>query len=428
MNELRPRSRAPQASGIARHGRLKRRSAIATVAKVLVAVVGVLVVSGVSVAALATWDLVKDAKPSVKLVGKTPGPVPDIGAIPGGVNLLLVGTDTRTGQGGGFGDESDSEGYGQADVTMMLHIAEDHKSATVVSFPRDLMIPIPSCPDPEGGSYSSMSKQQFNSSLGYGGLPCTVLTVEKLTDVSIPFAGMITFEGVIAMSNVIGGVPVCIAEGIHDPYTGLDLDAGEHTLQGLEALQFVRTRHGVGNGGDLTRISNQQVFMSSLVRSIKSAGTLTNPAKVWGLAKATVSNTTLSESLDNVTTLYQIAMALKDIDLDKVMFVQYPTFADPDNRNRVVPDWDSADILFEAIKADKPIRITGGTGGGSVGPDGQPLTPAPTDSAAPAPDASAPDASIPSASVPPASDPAVELPSNIHGQSAALQTCSKGQG
>ena len=103
---------------------------------------------------------------------------------------------------------------------MLMHIAEDHSSATVVSFPRDLVVPIPSCPDPAGGSFDAMSAQPINVTLSYGGLPCTVLTVEALTGLSIPFAAEIQFNGVIEMSNAVGGVPVCVVDPIDDEYTG----------------------------------------------------------------------------------------------------------------------------------------------------------------------------------------------------------------
>ena len=81
----------------------------------------------------------------------------------------------------------------------------------------------------------------------------------------------------IEITNAIGGVDVCLANGIKDPYTGIDWPAGNRTIQGVEALQFLRTRHGVGNGGDLGRISNQQQYMSRLARKLVSEEVLTNP-------------------------------------------------------------------------------------------------------------------------------------------------------
>lgn len=420
-----------------RHGRLHKRRPYATIAKVLVATLGVLIVSGGSIAAIAAWDVARTIKPGVHLAlppGKTAVPIPSIGAIDGGVNLLLTGTDTRTGQGGAFNsaDElSGSSGAGNNDVTMLLHIAQNHQSAMVVSFPRDMMIPIPECPTPNGGTYSSVDKGMMNSTLSRGGLSCVVLTIEKLTGVSIPFAAEVSFDGVSAMSNAVGGVTVCLASPVVDKYTNppLDLASGEQNIVGPEALSFLRSRHGVGDGSDLGRISNQQVFLSALARKIVSGGVLSNPFQLYPLAKAAATNMTLSDTLTNPTTMVQIALALKDTGLDKMAFVQYPVVTDPDNINRVVPQTDAAEILNNALVNDQPVQLTGTTGRAA---ELAPNAPTPTPTAAPmapsTPGATATPAPTATAA-PPASGPApVVLPSSITGQTAAEQTCTKGNG
>lgn len=424
MNELRPRGHTR--FGAARHGRLRGRGPWALIGKIVASVVAVVLISTVSVGAYAAWDLVHSAKKSVHLVGEPKQPIPDIGAIKGGVNILMAATDTRTGQASEFGPLSGSSGAGNNDVTMLLHLSQDHTHMTVVSFPRDLMVPIPKCPNGNGGSTPAQDQAMFNTTLAEGGLPCIVLTVEAMTGLQIPFAGLITFDGVVAMSNAVGGVPVCIDNGIDDPYTGLNLSPGTHVIQGAEAAQFLRTRHGVGDGSDLGRISNQQLFLSALARTIKSAGTLTNPAKVWALAKATVQNVQLSDSLDNITTLYQIAIALKDINLNNVLFVQYPVYDDPANPNRVLPS-DDADTLIAALKNDQPLQLTGGTGDGTntVQPSAAP-TPAPTSTGV-APGSSG-TGSASGTPAPSDTSAPVQLPSNVTGQTAATQTCSNGNG
>jgi LCP family protein required for cell wall assembly len=317
----------------------------------------------------------------------------------GAFNVLLAGSDSGDGN-KAYG----SRGENLNDVTMLLHVSADHKNATVVSFPRDMYVPIPSCPDGKGGSYDAMSRQKINNTLTYGGLACTVLTVEKLTGLDIPYAGVIQFDGVIEMSNAVGGVPVCVAGDIFDPYTGLDVKAGDNSLQGAQALAFLRTRHGVGDGSDLARISNQQVFLSSLVRTIQSADTLANPVKVYALAKAAADNILLSESLKSITTIASLGMALKNVDVSKVVFVQYPNHLDGDGVSPTVAD---AEVLMSALREDRPVALTGDTGLGSEASAEQA-----------APDEAASEA-------PPADGEAVELPSNVHGQTAAQVTCSK---
>jgi LCP family protein required for cell wall assembly len=419
MDELptRAQARAQEKSAgpsVARHGRLKRHHPFKTIAALLAGVLAVAGISTAGVAAYAAYDVAASLKPAVKLVdSKGKDVTPGLGAMDGAFNVLLAGSDS-----GGGNAAYGERGENLNDVTMLLHVSADHKNATVVSFPRDMYVPIPSCPDPKGGSFDAMSRQKINNSLSYGGLACTVLTVEKLTGLDIPYAGVIQFDGVIEMSNAVGGVPVCVAGDISDPYTGLNVKAGENTLQGPQALAFLRTRHGVGDGSDLGRISNQQVFLSSLVRTIKSADTLANPVKVYALAKAATSNISLSESLNNPTTIASMAMALKNIDVAKVVFVQYPNHYEGDG---VAPTKDAAATLMQALQNDKPVTLTGDTGVGSEAdpnaPAQTPATQAPSDASATPPA----DGSTPA----PTDGSSVELPSDVHGQTAAQVTCSK---
>src|SRR5690606_36359359 len=119
-------------------------------------------------------------------------------SIDGALTVLLVGSDTREGQAYQDGEEGELN-----DVNLMLHVSADHKNATVVSFPRDMMLPFPSCPGPNGeeGYYPAMSEQQLNSAMMYGGRPCVARTISELTGMDIPNASLITFDGVIGVSN-----------------------------------------------------------------------------------------------------------------------------------------------------------------------------------------------------------------------------------
>ncbi|NQX26656.1 LCP family protein [Microbacteriaceae bacterium VKM Ac-2854] len=406
----------------ARHGRLRRQSGVRTIAKVLAAGVGVAAVSTVAIVAIAVSMVVGTAKPSVDLnIDQTGAPTaaPEIGAIDGGVNILLAGSDSAQGSAeGAYGDR----GENLNDVTMLMHISEDHQTVEVISFPRDMYVAIPSCTNPDTGAVSdALDSAKINTSLSYGGLACTVATVEQLTGLDIPYAALIQFDGVIEMSNAVGGVDVCVASPIEDEYTGLYLEAGTHSLVGAQALAFLRTRHGVGDGSDLTRISSQQVYLSSLVRKIKSAETLTNPVALYGLARAAVSNMQLSTSLSDPSTMVSIGLALQDVDLSSVVFVQYPSAVDGDG---TYPVQDAADALTAAIKADQPIELSGTTGGGSESTGTE--TTAPSDPATQAPATDAPtDATTDPAT--PATDAPVVLPTAVSGQTAAQETCSVGR-
>jgi len=414
--------RAAASTPIVRHGRLKRRSAWRTVAKITASVAAVTLVSGLSVAAYAAWDLADTVQPTVTLGNEDVlEGVPDVGAMEGGVNILIVGSDSRAGQGEGFGDP-DEETAVLNDVTMLLHISQDHSNASVVSFPRDMLVDVPECADPEDPSSTlyEQSGVKINSVLSYGGLGCVVKTVETELGITIPFAGVVQFLGVAGLSEAVGGVEVCVAEPIEDEYTGTFLAAGTHTLSGIDALQFLRTRHGVGDGSDLARISNQQVFLSSLARTLQSNGTLTDPVKLYSIAKAALANMQLSDGLMDPTRMISIAKALKDTDLNKIAFIQYPT-AYVDGGGAVAPTG-SAEYVRMALQGDLPVAFDAAAQESAFASAGDPNAIPPAE----APAEGAPVAEAPADPAAPA--PVVEaLPSDISGQTAAETRCSAGR-
>ncbi|MFT4232079.1 MAG: LCP family protein [Leucobacter sp.] len=423
-----------------RHGRLRRSSGWGNALRVLLTAVIVVALSGVATVTYAVWGLASDLQ-TVDL--QSPGADADaVGAdvepIEGELTILLVGSDTREGQAYDDGEEGELN-----DVNLLLHVSADHQNATVVSFPRDLMIPFPSCPGPDGEPdyYPAMSEQQLNSAMMYGGLPCVRDTISQLTGMEIPYAGLITFDGVVGISQAIGGVEVCLSQPIVDEYTDLDLPAGMNTLEGWEALQFLRTRHGVGDGGDTSRISNQQVFMSALVRKLKSADTLSDPVKVYGLAKAGVDNMTLSSNMASVQFMQSVADTVKDIDLDRINFVQYPTYSHPYQEGRLAPDTAAAQVLFDVIESGQPFTVAS-TGEGVVEEDdgtadpstADPSTVDPSTGVDPTTPADPAETADPNAvddssgsTLSTDADGNVQLPENITGQPAAEETCSAGR-
>ncbi|MGN8049372.1 LCP family protein [Curtobacterium sp. 22159] len=429
---------------LARHGRLPRRRGWTTLASIVASALAVLLVSGTSVAAIAGAQLATAPK-TVKLStdDQSTAQTADITAIKGGANILLIGSDTRVGQ---FDSDEDVQGA-RNDVTMLIHISQDHQQLTAVSFPRDLMVPIPACSNPETGTtYPAAASAQFNTALGNGGVSCVVDTVENLTGLSIPYAGLITFDGVIEMSNALGGVDVCVAQPINDDYTGLHLTAGSHNLEGSDALAFLRTRHGVGDGSDLARISSQQVFLSALLRKVTADGTLSNPITLYKLAGAALSNMTLSDGLAQARTLVGLAGTLRGMSTANMLFVQYPVADDPADSARVIVDQDAAHTLNVALQNDQKTSLSdSSTGRASKEASGS----SGTASSAPSAGASAGistgtgsstgsgtaagssgsstgTGSTSGAATTQASPSSTPLPSSITGQSASEQTCSVG--
>ena len=409
---------------LAQHGRLRSASPVAEAFRFLAIGLCVVLVAAVSVGAIAVARVAGSISANSVDIGTGGGAVPTIGAYSGAVNLLLVGSDTRNGQKGHYGD---NPGSTLNDVTILIRISADHTKATVLSFPRDLYVDVPACPDPDhpGKTLDPETDVKINTTLEYGGVGCTRDTIAKLTGMKIPYVALITFDGVVEMSNAVGGVPVCVAKAINDDYTGLHLTAGIHTLQGARALEFLRTRHGVGDGSDLTRISSQQVFLSALVRKVKSSATLTDVTKLYGLAHAAGESMVLSSTLASIDTMVSIARAVAPISLSEFVLVQYPTTVSGDG---VTPNTDPAKTLVDAIKADKTLRLAakqkGATDGqGSVVQGGGSSSPSPTPTqSSPAPSSSPSSPSSPSAS----SSDGVDLPDTVVGQTAAEQTCSVG--
>lgn len=411
---LRPR-RTATTPVIARHGRLGRPSAARTVAKGVAMGVTVLLVSGLSVVTIAAWDLNRSVQANtVDISDGTEQTTVGVGALDGGFNVLLAGSDTRQGQGDGYGKTDGALN----DVNMVLHVSADHSQASVVSLPRDMVVPIPACARSDGsGTAPAQSAAPLNTALSDGGLPCVAKTVAQFTGLDIPYAALIEFNGVIEMSNAVGGVPVCLASPLKDKRTDLDLPAGVTPLQGKQALQFLRTRHAVGDGSDLARISNQQVFLSALVRTMKQSSTLSDPTRVYGLAKAAVDNMQRSTSLD-YQTMASMALALKDIPLDQVHFLQYPgtTAGTGVYTGKVQPLKTDGDQLMQLLKTDAPFEVkAGNTGLGAVAEQPAASTPAPSASAPAAGGGSQPATSAPTV-----------LPDAVTGTDAGTVTCSKG--
>lgn len=400
---------------VARHARLSSPHPLAQLLKVLAIAVAVVLVSATGVAAYTAYDLTASFTEEAVVLEDQPPVPPDIGQIEGGVNLLITGTDAcEEGSEAIFGDRCtgpDSVGE-RNDVTMLVHISDNPRRVTVVSFPRDLIVPIAECTG-EDGSVSGGWTDAISTAYDTGGLGCVVKTVSELSGMNIPFAAKVTWGGVIAITDAIGGVEVCLAQGIRDSDAGLDLPAGMNTISGATALAFLRVRKSIGDGSDLSRIGNQQQYMSRLARKLVSDDVLSNPATLYKLASTSLDNVTPTTTLTNPLTLVQIALAVKDVPFEDIAFVQLPV-VDYDS-SRVAPDDEASAALWAALEANQPLQFTGdpGSNGGVI--EVPPTAPVQT----PAPDASA----SPGATTP---EVPVILPPSINGTTAAQETCSVG--
>ncbi|AXH34573.1 LytR family transcriptional regulator [Humibacter sp. BT305] len=398
-----------------RHGRQQTPSRASLLLKSIAVAAAVVLVSGIGVAAYAYNDITSQISDAAVDIGgdATMQPAPFLGAIDGGFNMLVVGTDNDANQGDSFGERDATLN----DVNILVHVSPDHQNAVVVSFPRDLVIDQPSCND-SGEVYDQPLNTSWERGGDGGGLACVAATIRELTGLDIPYAAATSFNGVIEMTNAVGGVQVCATAPIEDPDSGLYIPKGYSTVEGAEALAFLRNRHGVGDGSDLARIGSQQQYLSSLLRKIRDSSTLSDPTKVYGLAQAAAQNITPSTSLKSPDALVSLALSLKDIDLSKVVFVSYPVSAYVEDPNKVQPVQDLADELFARIASDQPFTLDADSTatGSSQDPSAGSTPPAPEPTATPgAPDAT--DAPTDSAATP-------DVIEGLKGQTAAEQTCA----
>ena len=365
-----------------------------------------LVITGI--VAVSVWQLSRTLEPAAVEVYDLEGNIyqpPTPIEINGPINMLVIGSDTRDDQEANYGDSEAN----LADVIMLVHVNEARDNAVVMSFPRDLMVPIPDCVSEDLRSelrYPDV--MQINKTLDVGGPSCVLDTVQALTNVNIPHLGLIDFKGVIGMSEALGGVEVCIANPINDPKSKLYLEAGTQLLEGRDALAFLRTRYGVGDGSDLTRIDNQQVFLTSMVRKIMDENVLTNPVRLYSLATAAAENMRLSESLTKLDVMVAMAREINDVDLENISFLRLPVYdLDGDFVGRLGLA-EGAETIFDAIRNDDEMVISDGR---LIDPN-QP-EPEPTDGSESGADSTDEQA-----------EPADPVTTNIKGVTAADELCS----
>lgn len=297
-------------------------------------------------------------------------------------NILVIGSDTRNGQGRGYGTGLVTD---QSDTLMIIHIPADRKWAEVMSIPRDSWVNIPSC---TMGNRKQSAPTQFkiNEAFAIGnldgnhtalGVACTVRTVEQDTGIYIDHFVVVNFTGFKDMVAALDGVPECNSTLINDQKAHLYLSPGHHMLTPKQALGYVRARYSLGDGTDLERIGRQQAFMSSLIGRVKSQ--LLNPLAIYRFLDAATRSLTIDTQLGGITGLYNLGQSLRDLPSDKIAFFTLPNFP----RGDVVPG-DTANVLwtqpedsqiFATFRDDVPasdsLFASPGTGGVAAGlPDG----------------------------------------------------------
>lgn len=285
----------------------------------------------------------------------------------GAQNILLIGSDTRAGDGNRkYGKDSGTE---RSDTTILLHLAADRRSATAVSLPRDLMVDVPGCRRPDG-SRSEPTFAMLNYAFETGGSACAIRTVEKLTNIRVDHHVVVDFSGFKEMVDSVDGVEVCLKKPINDKAAKLKLPAGRVTLNGEQALGYVRARKSLGNGSDTDRMDRQQRFLGALVNKVRSDDVLLNPVRLYPVLDAATSSLTTDPDLASLRGLYQLVRGLRNIPVDHVQFLTVPRESYVYNANRDQLVEPEAEKLFALLRADASVRVTNATDRESVSKSG----------------------------------------------------------
>ncbi len=285
----------------------------------------------------------------------------------GSENILVLGSDTRSGSNRKLGGGTD-DGSARSDTAMIVHVYEGHKKASVISMPRDTLVDRPKCTDTDGKTHDAASGVMFNEAYSTGGAACTVKTVESLTGIRMDHYLEVDFSGFQKLIDELGGVTVKTTKDIDDPDSHLNLKAGTHELTGKQALGLVRTRHGVGDGSDLGRIQLQQAFIKALMNQVRNIDLFDNPKKLYDLANTATKAVTADSDLGSVNKLMSFANGLKGISSKNMTMVTMPVQYDPANPNRVLVEKAKAQLVWDALRNDRPIppAATKGTATGDA--------------------------------------------------------------
>jgi LCP family protein required for cell wall assembly len=282
-------------------------------------------------------------------------------------NILLIGSDTRDSTadcdlGGDCSKTDSADNVGaNADSEMIMHISAEGTNATMLSIPRDTVVSLPNCTESNGttsltGGYSDY---QINSALQYGP-ECQVAAVHYLTGITITGYIMFDFSGIVTMSDALGGVPVCVTAAVDDTNSGLKLPAGDSTISGDQALEFLRTRDSFFDGSDLGREEATHYFLSQLIQTLRKNVNFSNLSELLTIGQAAAKATTVSNNYAGLSNLEGLVESLDKVPTNSIAMLTMPWVYDPTNNARVIPSSD-ATAVFSEIQNDTSFSSNSGT-------------------------------------------------------------------
>jgi LCP family protein required for cell wall assembly len=290
----------------------------------------------------------------------------------GDENFLIVGVDSRFGQNSdmGAGDTQDAGGT-RSDTVMLVNIPANRKRVVAVSFPRDLAITPMQCEpwNPETHEYGPLYDDQtesygpdevytetkLNSAYAFGGPKCLVKVIQKLSGLSVNRFMAVDFAGFSKMVDALGGVEVCSTTPLEDYELGTVLaNAGRQNVDGHTALQYVRARQvTTETNGDYGRIKRQQLFLSSLLRSMISKEVFFSLSKLNNVVNMFIGDS----YVDNIKTkdLVDLGQSIQGVNAGRITFVTVPTVGYADEYGNETPRTEDMRALFDAIINDDPL-------------------------------------------------------------------------
>ena len=315
----------------------------------------------------------------------------------GDENFLIVGVDSRFGENSdmGAGDTEDAGGS-RSDTVMLVNIPANRKRVVAVSFPRDLAITPMKCKawNPETGEYGPLydeetetygpdevyTETKLNSAYSVGGPKCLVKVIQKLSGLSVNRFMAVDFAGFSKMVDAIGGVEVCSTTPLEDYELGTVLaNSGRQMIDGHTALQYVRARQvTTETNGDYGRIKRQQLFLSSLLRSLISKEVFFSLSKLNNVVNMFIDDS----YVDNIKTkdLVDLGQSIQGVNAGRITFVTVPTVGYADEYGNETPRREDMRALFDAIINDDPLPE-------EKNPDNTPVPGTPESTASATPDA-----------------------------------------
>lgn len=272
-------------------------------------------------------------------------PAKPLGPAGQAVNILLVGTDRRSPVATTGSDARATDwvvGAQRSDALMILHISSDRQSATIVSIPRDTWVNIP-----------GYGMGKINAAFSYGGASLAVQTVESFTGVRIDHLAVVDWTGFAALIDSVGGIEVTVPQTVTDSVRGITWDAGEHHLDGAQALDYVGQRYGLPRG-DLDRVARQQVVLRTLMQDALHQEMRKDPRMLYDFLE-TITQHLSVDSDWSTTDMLSLIVSMRSFRSANISYLTMPVagFGRQGGQSVVYADRRAASSLWGAVIGDE---------------------------------------------------------------------------